>query len=201
MSSVSPISSGDVIHITNQTWQVTIPADLAGLLGGLLGTSFSVSSVVKLSGTNTAEGVSASAASTNTITLGGAGPLVVSFNAPDISFHALGGDAAIALKGATTSVEVPGVGPAGLTCTAAAGAALLTVKVNGAVIPTTTIVGSGGPTTTHAVGGGGGGGTLVVTGGSLRTFWTEILGGLLIIQIGVLFYGMTGMGLKRRRRA
>ena len=96
VSAVSPVATGETIHVTNQSWEVTVPADLAGLLGGILGTEFDVSSTLTLSGTNTSPASATTASVTNHVTLPAAGsPLVSTVSVPDVAFQATGGDAAI----------------------------------------------------------------------------------------------------------
>ncbi len=194
-SALSPVETGSNLVIQNQHWTVTVPAATADLLRGLGVTGLlATSSTVTVAGTNVSPGIITSAPITSSIDFsGGMGADAVgSFDVPDMTFIPTGGTATFTLDavlGLVSDTTLPLDPPAAITitCLPTSGPAFLSVDVFGAPLPTTTTTPRGTTTTTAAVAAG----TLPVTGADSHTLWTEILAGLLMIQIGLLCWSIS----------
>lgn len=115
-STMSPVEAGSTVSLTNQTWEVTVPASVlqTGINLKLLkaGDSPAGTAVVSVFASNTKEGTVEAAPvalSVGPITLDGGGlaqPAKTAFTVPDMSWTAVGGDVAYAMANAAIEVEV-----------------------------------------------------------------------------------------------
>jgi len=211
LTAPSPIAAGQSFTVSDQSWDITIPDDLATILRGILGTDFDADITVTLKATNASPNNSTSSKVTVPISLGDAGPALITVDVPEVTFMATGaGPIDISFGGSVTEVSIGG-SPAQLTCEApATGDAMLRVESYGTPVATTTTmpgatttsVASGGPTSTaggggggSGGGGGGGGGSLGNTGSPLENTWIEIFIALAVLQIGIWLWAV---GSRRR---
>ena len=114
-STMSPIEAGSTASLTDQSWEVTVPASVlqTGINLGLLkaGDSPAGTAVVSVFATNTKEGTATSSAipvSIGPIVVSGgaAQPATTAFGVPDMHWTAVGGNVGFAMAGATLEVEV-----------------------------------------------------------------------------------------------
>jgi hypothetical protein len=114
-STMSPIEAGSTVSLTNQSWEVTVPASVlqTGINLGLLhaGDSPAGTAVVSVFASNTKEGTIAAAPVALSIgpivvTGGLAQPAKTAFAVPDMSWTAVGGSVAYAMANASIEVEV-----------------------------------------------------------------------------------------------
>ena len=202
-SAKSPVSAGDTITISNQTWTVTVPGALATTLKPLLPNGLTATSIGTFTATNADPGeIDTEPLTGNTPWPDPIGPIVTVIHPADVSFTATGGDVTIGLSGTFTTVDLPSLFiTAELTCVMAADSpALLTLKSRdnspGTTAPATTTPGGGGGVTTTSVVASEG--QIPRTGSSSSVLWVELFGGLLIIQLGMMMWS-TGQGRRRRR--
>jgi hypothetical protein len=201
----SPVSAGDTITISNQSWKVTVPGALATLLKPLLPNGLTATSIGTFEVTNADPSEIDTEPVTGNTPFPDSGPIITTITPADVSFTATGGDVVIGLAGTFTTVDLPSLFiTAELTCVMAPDSpALLTLKDRDESPGTTA------PATTTPGGGGGGGGvttTSVVasqgiiprTGSNSSVLWVQLFGGLLIMQLGIMMWS-TGQGRRRRR--
>lgn len=114
-STISPVEAGSPVALTDQSWEVTVPASVlqTGINLGLLhaGDSPAGAAVVSVFASNSKEGTITAAPVALSI-----GPLVVqdgaaqpaktAFAVPDMTWTAVGGDVALAMADASVEVEV-----------------------------------------------------------------------------------------------
>ncbi len=202
----SPVSAGDKITISNQTWVVTVPGTLATTLKPLLPNGLTATSIGTFTATNADPSEIDTEPLTGTTPFPDSGPIITTIHPADVSFTATGGDVNIGLSGTFTTVDLPSLFiTAELTCVIAPDSApLFTLKARDGSPGTTA------PATTTPGGGGGGGtvapttsvvaslGQIPRTGSNSSMLWVELFGGLLVIQLGMMMWS-TGQGRRRRR--
>jgi len=195
------IKSGDFLDIVDQTWSITVPGDLLGLVAGVAGKD-SVDALITASvnGKNTsppavvADPIAAEVGPI--VTVGGVTqPLTVTFRPGDLRFQATGGNAEFRMGSTSVVVTLNDALDVTLTCTPPSPAdAFLVSTVTGApiTVPTTIVTATSGPSTpTGGSGGGtgsGGSDTLPRTGSDGRSLAIQALAGLLLLQLGYLFW-------------
>ena len=199
-TALSPVAVGGTITITNQEWQVIVPAALVAQLSALLPNGLNATSTGSLVATNVADPkISTSPPIQTSTALPATGDLVTTVHPADASFTATGGDVEVKFSGATNSVDLAGT-PVLLTCTpTGAVPTLLTIKVPGQSAPTTTtpfrVPVNAAPLPAPAVASSG---QIPRTGSNSSVLWVELFGGLLIIQFGIMMWS-AGQGRRRRR--
>jgi hypothetical protein len=114
-STMSPVEAGSPVSLTNQSWEVTVPASVlqTGINLGLLnaGDSPAGTAVVSVFASNTKEGTLAAAPvalSVGPIVVqgGAAQPAKTAFAVPDMTWTSVGGNVAFAMASASVEVEV-----------------------------------------------------------------------------------------------
>lgn len=114
-STLSPVTAGSAVKLTDQKWEVTVPGSVlqTGINLGLLkaGDKPAGTATVSVFATNTQEGTVKAAPvgiSVGPIALEGgqALPVTTSFNVPDMSWTAVGGNVAFAMAAAAVQVEI-----------------------------------------------------------------------------------------------
>lgn len=200
----SPVAAGQSFTIIDQSWDITIPDDLATTLRGVLGADFDADITVTLNATNASPAKATSSKVTVPISLGDAGPALITVDVPEVTFMATGaGPIDISFGGSITEVSIGGT-PAQLTCGAPSSPeSMLRVESYGTPVATTTTTVAGATTTSVSSGAGGGGGggggagggSLGNTGSPLENTWLEIFAALAVLQVGIWLWAV---GSRRR---
>ncbi|MFM8531862.1 MAG: hypothetical protein ACKOD2_19725, partial [Ilumatobacteraceae bacterium] len=86
----SPIAAGQSFTVSDQSWDITIPEGLATTLRGVLGLNFDADITVTLKATNASPNSRTSTKVTVPISLGDAGPAVITVDVPAVTFMATG---------------------------------------------------------------------------------------------------------------